>query len=131
MLGVDAAAQAATPPDPRPSPRVGAQGLTPGPTGMVLVTRMSGRMSGQNVELSASSEVRVHSVEAASAADRAGLRAGDVILEVEGVEPSAILRTLGRPDPAARYVLRIRRGDEEREVVLTMTPPANGRAARP
>lgn len=71
-------------------------------------------------------------VEPGSPAALAGLRVGDSIVELNGVD------TRGTPlfavrEPGTRYVLRIRRGDEEREVTLVVAPPpratpGNGRS---
>ena len=56
-------------------------------------------------------------VQPGSPAERAGLASGDVILEVNGKdvsqEPSALFPAVG-----LKYILRIRRGEAERELEL-------------
>lgn len=61
----------------------------------------------------------VDHMEAGSPAEKAGLSKGDLILEVNGTDS----RKAGSLAFAAgvKYVLRIRRGEEEREIVLTPT----------
>jgi S1-C subfamily serine protease len=69
----------------------------------------------------------VAAVETAGPAAGAGLRAGDVILEVNGA-PFATAeagRALGRAKPGDRLTFRVRRGDVTRTVTVT------ARAARP
>lgn len=52
-------------------------------------------------------------------AERAGLRAGDVLLTVNGEDSRA--RPLFRErTPGTRYTIRVRRGDQEREVLLVV-----------
>jgi serine protease Do len=77
----------------------------------------------------ASKPPTVSAVEPGSPAAQAGLRVGDAILELNGVD------TRGTPlfavqEPGTRYVLRIRRGDEEREVTLVVARPPASMASR-
>jgi C-terminal processing protease CtpA/Prc len=69
------------------------------------------------------------SVDRGSPAARAGLVAGDVILEVEGQDA----RKEGvRATRLGKYTLRIRRGDTEQEVVVVGIPaPTRASRARP
>lgn len=66
-----------------------------------------------------------------SPADTAGLLAGDVILEVNGVDA----RTQGAliPRVGVKQVIRIRRGTDEREVVVVpiARPPDAGARPKP
>jgi S1-C subfamily serine protease len=52
----------------------------------------------------------------------AGLRVGDAILSLNGAD-SRDAPLFAIDVPGTRYVLRIRRGDEEREVTLVVAPP--------
>lgn len=73
--------------------------------------------------------VYVARVEPGNAADRAGLIAGDTILTVDGRDtrqPPLFPRRV----PGTRYVLRIKRGDEEREVVYIYPEPPAAQPAR-
>lgn len=76
----------------------------------------------------------VSRVETGSPAAAAGLRVGDAILSLNGAD-SRDGPLFSRVEPGTRYVVRIRRGDEERELTLTVAPPAavamtsGGRAA--
>jgi len=72
----------------------------------------------------------IGSVAPGSPAQKAGLAPGDVILEVDGrdARENGALRVR----PGVRYTYRIRRGDQEREVVLVaVTRPADLDRARP
>lgn len=64
----------------------------------------------------------IRSVEADSPGHQAGFATGDVILEINGADSRQDLATVFRP--AIRYSIRIRRGEEEREIVLVPGPPA-------
>jgi S1-C subfamily serine protease len=63
----------------------------------------------------------VRTVQAGSPAERAGLAPEDVILEVNGKdvarEPGALFA-----EPGVKYLFRIRRGGEEREIILVPLP---------
>jgi C-terminal processing protease CtpA/Prc len=59
----------------------------------------------------------VDHMDAGSPAEKAGLSKGDLILEVNGIDsrkPGSLAFSAG-----GKYVLRIRRGEEELEIVLT------------
>lgn len=58
----------------------------------------------------------VRAVSAESPGQRAGIRPGDVIVEVNGTDSRAE-RALWL-EPGVRYTLRVRTGDQEREVVI-------------
>ena len=65
------------------------------------------------------SGVRIAGVTAGSVADQAGLKSGDVILEVAG-QPARVdaLRALVQRQPAGTWLpLKIRRGSEELDLV--------------
>jgi S1-C subfamily serine protease len=65
----------------------------------------------------------VSRVEPGSPAATAGLRVGDAIVSLNGVD-SRNGPLFTRIEPGVRYVVRVRRGDEERELALTVAPPA-------
>lgn len=64
----------------------------------------------------------IKEVLAGSEAERLGIRAGDVILAVNGKDAHDP-RLLGDRKPGTRYVLRLQRGEEEREVTVTVYVP--------
>ena len=68
-------------------------------------------------------ELSVMRIDAGSPAATAGLQLGDVILEVDGVAVSSPQKPLAALATGVAYVLRIRRGQEEREVTLVPDPP--------
>lgn len=71
----------------------------------------------------------VSRVEEGSPAATAGLRVGDAIVSLNGRD-SRDGPLFTRIDPGTRYVIRIRRGDEEREVTLTVARPEDMPAAQ-
>jgi len=84
--------------------------------------RFSFTMSGG--QETASAPLVIDRVDPGSPAQKAGLAAGDIILEVDGRDAREDGALLVRP--GARYTYRIRRGSEEREVVLVAgTLPAD------
>jgi S1-C subfamily serine protease len=66
--------------------------------------------------------VFVISVERGSPAERAGLAAGDVILEIDGASVRSNT-VLARLTAGASYALRVRRRGDEVEVTLVPGPP--------
>jgi S1-C subfamily serine protease len=58
-----------------------------------------------------------------SPAAEAGLSAGDVILSVDGQDTEERLPNFRIATPGRRYILRVRRGEEEREVAIVAAPP--------
>jgi S1-C subfamily serine protease len=71
----------------------------------------------------------VSRLEPGSPAALAGLRVGDAIVSLNGVD-SRDGPLFTRVDPGTRYLLRIRRGDEEREVTLVVARPPASLASR-
>lgn len=70
----------------------------------------------------------VHGVAEGSVAGRAGVQAGDVLLEVGGRKVSS-LSGLGcaiRAAPDSGFTLRVRRGDHELELAASFAPPPTG-----
>jgi S1-C subfamily serine protease len=68
----------------------------------------------------AESGVRIGAVTAGSVAERAGLRKGDVIVEIAGVRPqdaAEVAATVARQAPGTWLPLRIQRGSRTLEVV--------------
>ncbi len=103
-----------------PDPAVGPRGYT----GFNI--RFAFAMSGG--QETASAPPVVDSVVPGSPAQKAGIAPGDVILEIDGRDARA--QGALRVTPGVRYTYRIRRGSEEREVVLVAgTHP--GDTARP
>jgi C-terminal processing protease CtpA/Prc len=68
-------------------------------------------------------------VEPGSPAALAGLRVGDAIVELNGVDTRGTPLFASR-EPGTRYLLRIRRGNEEREVALVVARNPEATAAR-
>lgn len=74
--------------------------------------------------------VVVYQVQSGSAADRAGLRPGDVITELNGTaisEPNTFRNTIASLAPGTQVTLTVRRDGNERQVQATLgefTPPA-------
>jgi len=73
--------------------------------------------------------VYVARLEPGNAAHRAGLLVGDTILTVDGRDTRRAEPLFPREVPGTRYVLRIKRGEEEREIVYIY--PAPVQAAQP
>lgn len=69
-------------------------------------------------------ELRIASIEAASAAEEAGLRAGDVIVQVNGKKPEdpGVFRLEVQRSAGAPVALGIRRGDEALAVTVRPKP---------
>jgi C-terminal processing protease CtpA/Prc len=67
----------------------------------------------------------VYTIQPGSPAEKAGLAAEDVILDVDGKDlirqPRALILETG-----VKYSLRIRRGNEEREIILVPVPRSPG-----
>jgi len=70
----------------------------------------------------------VSRVDAGSPAAAAGLRVGDAIVAVNDRD-SREGPLFARIEPGVRYVMRVRRGGEERELALTVAPPPSPVAA--
>ena len=104
-----------------------ASGTTPGPTQpqpRALYTGLEFSVSAQRNANGtvALSYPTVRHVVPGSPADSAGVGVGDVIVEINGQDPRAQAVALRA---AAPNTYRLRRGDEEREVVITtIAPPA-------
>lgn len=60
----------------------------------------------------------VTEIDSGSTAERAGLRSGDVILTVNGRDARLGQSSIGRQPGERRRVFRVRRGAEEKELVL-------------
>lgn len=71
----------------------------------------------------------VSGVEAGSPAERAGLLVGDTLIAVDGRDPRLPQPLFPVTVAGTRYVLRIRRGEEERELVY-VHPGRNPQPAR-
>jgi S1-C subfamily serine protease len=93
-----------------------------GYTGIRIGYRQSARIVGNTVVEPSDPIVVVLAVEAGSPAERAGLMAQDALLELDG-GPIHDQLPFGRLTPGVSYTLRIRRGQDEREVVLVPDPP--------
>ena len=93
-------------------------------TGFQIGFRMIGSPDGARVV----GHTWVSRVLPGTGAARAGLRAGDVILAVNGADARApgSLGALVTQQPGTRYVLRIRRGAEELDVVAELDPAVGG-----
>lgn len=94
----------------------------PGYTGIEFGMRGSGRMQGKRFIPDSDPKFFILSVAENSPAEKAGLLAGDVVLEVNGQSIQEGGRSLGNPEAGVTYVLRIRRRDTEREVSVTAIP---------
>lgn len=66
---------------------------------------------------------RVSSVRAGSNAQAAGLAVGDLLLAVDGRDTQRPGRWFADAVPGRRYVLRVRRGQQEMEIVVAADPP--------
>lgn len=75
---------------------------------------------------------RIHAVAAGSPAERAGMRAGDVLTDVDGYPVASRQggRALGAVRPGQRVRLRIRRGGGSREIALVAARRPTGGEAR-
>jgi S1-C subfamily serine protease len=92
-------------------------------TGMTLGGKALIRIVADRLVPEGDLELSVVRIDAGSPAATAGLLLGDVILEVDGVAISSPQRPLAALATGVTYVLRIRRGQEEREVSLVPGPP--------
>jgi S1-C subfamily serine protease len=92
-------------------------------TGMTLGGKAFIRIVGDHLVPDGDLELSVMRIDAGSPAATAGLQLGDVILEVDGVAVSSPQKPLAALATGVAYVLRIRRGQEEREVTLVPDPP--------
>lgn len=117
---ISAAAAAAVAPSPAPARQVGRARAYTG-----LEIAGSASVGSDGVVVPAYPTIRA--VHAASPGQQAGVDAGDVIIEVNGQDS----REQGALwwQPGVRYTLRLRSGDQEREVVMIPAPPRERPAA--
>jgi hypothetical protein len=89
-------------------------------TGFDISLRLIGSPDGMRI----ADYLKVSRVRQGTGAARAGLRAGDVILAVNGADSRepGILGALATQKPGTRYVLRIRRDGVERDVAAVLDP---------
>ena len=92
-------------------------------TGMTLGGKAFIRIVNDRLAPDRDLELSVMRIDAGSPAATAGLQLGDVMLEVAGVAASSPQRPLAALAAGVTYVLRIRRGEGEREVTLVPDPP--------
>ncbi len=62
-------------------------------------------------------------------ADRAGIRPGDVILAIDGrpvTQPDELIVAIRAKQPGDAVVLRVRTGDQEREVRVVLSETTSG-----
>jgi len=88
--------------------------------GEIFVPETASRWFGAQIRLS--SPLTVESVETNGPAEKAGLKAGDQIVELNGKAPGDVIefnRTL-RDDPAMKFNLTVLRGGERREMALQL-----------
>jgi S1-C subfamily serine protease len=101
-----------------------------GYTGMRTGGTLTARIVGTTVVKNGEPDVVIVRVDKDSPAERAGLAAGDVILEVDDVSVNdEALRFVF--SPGVSYVLRVRRGQQEIEVTLVPGPPQPITTSRP
>jgi S1-C subfamily serine protease len=100
-------------------PRGAARGMHSAYTGLDIL--LSARATAGPNPVVTAGYPRVRAVYPNSPAHQAGVVAGDVIVEVDGRDS----RDTGALwlQPGVRYTLRIRRGEEEREVAFVPLPP--------
>jgi membrane-associated protease RseP (regulator of RpoE activity) len=93
-----------------------------GYTGIISGYHQTARIVGSSVRNPSDPEVFVFAVDSASPAAQAGIRAQDILLEIDG-EKVTTGGTLDRLTPGRTYSLRLQRGDDELEVALVPGPP--------
>lgn len=111
---------------PAPTPAT-APADAPEPRGYVGIS-IDGQATLRGDQIKESTHPTVAEVRRGSPAEKAGLRTGDIILEINGRDARERGSFLLRPQ--VTYTLRIRRGSEERELTLVPTAPPSD-AARP
>lgn len=110
-----------------------AQTSASGYTGIGVGFQAQGRFTKKAFVPDAPPTPIVIAVAEGSPAAQAGLAVGDVVLEVNGQNGDEANSALRKPEAGVKYVVRVRRGDTEREVtvVATSAPPSAGRRAKP
>lgn len=81
---------------------------------------------GAEVENAAPSGASVLAVDPGSPAEKAGLAAGDLIVQIDGADlgdVAALAQALAQHQPGAQAALRIRRGDAEIDLTATLAAP--------
>ncbi len=101
-----------------------------GYVGFTIKLLMSARIVGDKFVPGSPGNPVIDAVDPGSPADKAGLAPGDVILEVNGTDARKE-GTRSVPAPGVKEILRIRHGQEEREVVLVALPLPNSTARHP
>lgn len=96
------------------------------PAGGMVVRQSPGPMNvyfGIGWSIEPSGSVIIDGVQEGSPAAEAGLQAGDVLLTVDGREPPKTLPIFPGATPGREYKLRVKRGSEEKEIVLVAAAP--------
>lgn len=102
-------------------------GRVPRPWLGILAERVTPALA-QYYQLESSKGVVLYNLIQNGPADRAGLQAGDIILEIDGtqtVEPNDVERTINKKRPKESILLKLMRGKKtlEKKIVMTELPP--------